>query len=119
MSRASIRVKSIPQNPHRVLINKAHELRRRGVKVYDYTAGQPGLPPCQEALEYFIEQVRKDPFKHFRYMPTQGLPELREAISQDLKKYGGIDCTSKPDIDYYWWSRSTISNTSNTTRRGR
>lgn len=91
MSRASIRVKSIPQNPHRVLINKAHELRRRGVKVYDYTAGQPGLPPCQEALEYFIEQVRKDPFKHFRYMPTQGLPELREAISQDLKKYGGID----------------------------
>jgi aspartate aminotransferase len=91
MSRASIRVRAIPSNPHRLLIAKAHELARRGVKVYDYTAGQPGLPPSREALEYFMEMVRKDPFKHFRYMPTQGLLELREELSRDLKKYGGID----------------------------
>jgi aspartate aminotransferase len=90
-SRVSRRVLQVPVNPHRVLIAKAHELRRRGIKVYDYTAGQPGLPPSKEALDYFIEMVKKDPFKHFRYMPTQGLPELREAISQDLKKYGGIE----------------------------
>ncbi|MEM4718280.1 MAG: pyridoxal phosphate-dependent aminotransferase, partial [Desulfurococcaceae archaeon] len=89
--RVSTRVKSIPLNPHRLLISKAHELRRRGVKVYDYTAGQPGLPPSKEALEYFTEMTRKDPFKHYRYMPTQGIPELREAISQDLKKHGSID----------------------------
>lgn len=91
LGRTSNRVTSIPLNPHRLLIAKAHELRRRGVKVYDYTAGQPGLPPDSEALNYFIEMVLKDPFNHFRYMPTQGLPELREALSTDLKKYGGID----------------------------
>lgn len=90
-SRVSKRVASIPLNPHRILISKAHELRRRGVKVYDYTAGQPGLPPSLEALEYFMEMVKRDPFKHFRYMPTQGILELREAISEDLKKYGSID----------------------------
>ncbi|MEM0246401.1 MAG: pyridoxal phosphate-dependent aminotransferase [Desulfurococcaceae archaeon] len=91
MSRASKRANALPTNPHRILISKAHELRRRGVKVYDYTAGQPGLPPSKEALEYFVEMLKKDPFKHFRYMPTQGLQELREAVSQDLKRYGNVD----------------------------
>jgi aspartate aminotransferase len=88
-------VSSLPVNPQRVLIAKAEELSRQGVKVYNYTAGQPGLPPDREALEYFIEMVRKDPFKHFRYVSTQGLPELRVAISDDLKKYGGIDIQPK------------------------
>ncbi|MEL9909273.1 MAG: pyridoxal phosphate-dependent aminotransferase [Desulfurococcus sp.] len=91
----SRRVSSLPVNPQRVLIAKAEELSRQGVKVYNYTAGQPGLPPDREALEYFIEMVRKDPFKHFRYVSTQGLPELRVAISDDLKKYGGIDIQPK------------------------
>ena len=94
MNRVSRRVSSLPLNPHRVLIARAHELRRRGVRVYDYTAGQPGLPPSLEALEYFMEMVRRDPFKHFRYMPTQGLLELREALSEDLKKYGGVDVSA-------------------------
>ncbi|WP_048058793.1 pyridoxal phosphate-dependent aminotransferase [Desulfurococcus amylolyticus] len=91
----SRRVLSLPVNPQRVLIAKAEELSRQGVKVYNYTAGQPGLPPDREALEYFIEMVRKDPFKHFRYVSTQGLPELRAAISDDLKRYGGIDVQPK------------------------
>jgi Aspartate/tyrosine/aromatic aminotransferase len=91
MSRASMRARSLPINPHRILVAKAHELSRKGIKVYDYTAGQPGLPPSREALEYFTEMIKRDPFKHFRYMPTQGLQELRDAIAQDLKKYGGID----------------------------
>ncbi|WP_248784099.1 pyridoxal phosphate-dependent aminotransferase [Desulfurococcus mucosus] len=87
----SRRVSSLPVNPQRVLIAKAEELSRRGVKVYNYTAGQPGLPPDTEALNYFIEMLRRDPFKHFRYVSTQGLPELRTAISEDLRKYGGVD----------------------------
>lgn len=93
VERVSRRVKTLPTNPHRILVSKAHELRRRGIKVYDYTAGQPGLPPDKNALEHFINMVNRDPFKHFRYMPSQGLPELREAISIDLKKYGNIDVT--------------------------
>jgi len=91
----SRRVSSLPVNPQRVLIAKAEELARRGVKVYNYTAGQPGLPPDKDALEYFIEMLRKDPFKHFRYVSTQGLPELRTAISDDLRKYGGIEVDPK------------------------
>jgi len=87
----SRRVSNLPVNPHRVLIAKAEELARKGVKVYNYTAGQPGLPPDKDALEYFIEMLRKDPFKHFRYVSTQGILELRTAISDDLRKYGGIE----------------------------
>lgn len=91
MSRIASRASKLPLNPHRALIAKADELARKGVEVYNYTAGQPGLPPSKEALEYFFEMVKRDPFKHFKYIPTQGLLELREAVSQDLKKYGGID----------------------------
>lgn len=97
MHRSSRRVNKIPISLHRVLVYKAHDLRKRNVKVYDYTAGQPGLPPDRDALEYFFEMVKRDPFKHFRYMPSQGIIELREAISEDLRKYGGIDI-SENDI---------------------
>ncbi len=87
----SSRVRNLEQNPQRILIAKADELARKGLKVYNYTAGQPGLPPDRKALEYFIEKLKEDPFKHFKYIPTQGLPELRQAISRDLLKYGGVD----------------------------
>ncbi|MEM4551370.1 MAG: pyridoxal phosphate-dependent aminotransferase [Thermosphaera sp.] len=87
----SARVKNLEQNPQRLLIAKADELARRGLKVYNYTAGQPGLPPDKKALEFFIEKLKEDPFKHFRYIPTQGLFELRQALSNDLRKYGGVE----------------------------
>ncbi|MEM2009442.1 MAG: pyridoxal phosphate-dependent aminotransferase [Thermosphaera sp.] len=87
----SARVKNLEQNPQRLLIAKADELARKGLKVYNYTAGQPGLPPDKKALEFFIEKLKEDPFKHFRYIPTQGLFELRQALSNDLRKYGGVE----------------------------
>ncbi|MEM4654237.1 MAG: pyridoxal phosphate-dependent aminotransferase [Thermosphaera sp.] len=87
----SARVKNLEQNPQRLLIAKADELARKGLKVYNYTAGQPGLPLDKKALEFFIEKLKEDPFKHFRYIPTQGLFELRQALSNDLRKYGGVE----------------------------
>ncbi len=68
-------------------------MRRKGVQVYNYSAGQPGFPPPEEALEIFINELRKRPFELSRYIATKGLHELREAISQDIKSHGG------PDID--------------------
>lgn len=82
-------------SPHRALIAKASQLTRSGRDVFDYTAGQPGLPPDEELIADFYGRLTKDPFKHFRYVPTSGIPELREAIREDLKKYGGFDVDSE------------------------
>jgi len=59
--------------------------------VYNYSAGQPGLPPDNEVLRIFYEDMMRRAFEYFRYVESQGLLELREAISEDLKKYGGVD----------------------------
>ena len=90
MRRLSRRIVSIPRSPHRVLVALVEELRRKGVDVYNYTAGQPGLPPSEKALRYFFEKFMEDPFGHSRYVATQGLWELREEISRDLEKYSGV-----------------------------
>ena len=84
-------IREIPTSPHRRLVALVDELRRKGRDVYNYTAGQPGLPPPREVIEEFTIKLLKDTFNVSRYVATQGLYELREAISEDLKKYGGID----------------------------
>ncbi|MGC9122000.1 MAG: pyridoxal phosphate-dependent aminotransferase [Thermogladius sp.] len=91
MTGVSRRSRAIKTSPHRVLVTLADRLRRSGRRVIDFTAGQPGLPPDASALAEFIEFMSKNTFTAFRYAPTQGLPELREEISADLKKYGGVD----------------------------
>ncbi|MCD6083971.1 MAG: pyridoxal phosphate-dependent aminotransferase [Desulfurococcales archaeon] len=91
MRKISERIKELPLSPHRQLVAKVDELKRQGRTVYNYSAGQPGLPPDQEALKIFYENVMKNPFDHFRYMGSQGLLKLREAISEDLRRYGGIE----------------------------
>jgi aspartate aminotransferase len=91
MPGVSRRGSSIKTSPHRVLVALADELRREGRRVIDFTAGQPGLPPDARAVAEFIEFIAKNTFTAFRYAPTQGLPELREEISADLKRYGGVE----------------------------
>jgi len=91
MRKISERIKELPLSPHRLLVAKVDELRRQGRTVYNYSAGQPGLPPDSEALKIFYENVVKNPFDHFRYIGSQGLLKLREAVSEDLKKYGGVE----------------------------
>lgn len=90
MRKISSRSSIVKPSPQRRLIAKANELVRSGRVVYDYTAGQPGLPPDEELIKTFYENLLKDPFNYFRYLPTKGLDKLRVAISEDLKKYGGI-----------------------------
>jgi len=87
----SSKILNISPSPHRELIALAEEARRKGLDVINFTAGQPGLPPMHRALEIFVKQLLERPFEFSRYVPTQGIYELRVEISKDLKKYGGID----------------------------
>ncbi len=91
MRKISDRVNVFQLSPHRKLVAKVEELIRAGRDVYNYSAGQPGFPPDEELIQRFCEGAHRDPFNHFRYMSTRGMAKLREAISEDLKKYGKID----------------------------
>ncbi len=63
-------------------INEAcKELERSGKKIYKFGFGQSPFPvPKEIQKELSINTHRKD------YLPIQGLPELREAISSYLNK---------------------------------
>ena len=65
MPGVSRRSSSIKTSPHRVLVALADELKRRGRRVIDFTAGQPGLPPDARAVAEFIEFISKNTFTAF------------------------------------------------------
>ncbi len=78
----------------RRLFAEVEKMRARGEDVYFLSAGQPGIPPDEELVEYMMKIVLSGRGKVFRYSPSRGLPTLLEAISRDLKKYGKIDVPS-------------------------
>ncbi len=91
MKKISDRVKVFQPSPHRMLAAKAEELKREGKDVFNYSVGQPGLPPSKDLVSLFCQKAKEDPFNHFRYVSASGMYSLKEAISLDLKKYGGLD----------------------------
>jgi len=56
------------------------------------------LPPPEEVVETITTQLHKDPRGSAAYTGTRGRLELLELISQDLKKYGGVDVNPREEI---------------------
>jgi len=81
---------ALSESPIRRLLSIAEEVKSKGKKVISFSAGQPGLPPAKELVEYLASFLRKEPYKASRYSPTEGFLSLRQAISMDLEKYGGF-----------------------------
>lgn len=80
------RILSLKESATLAINEKAKSMRRAGKKVYHFGFGQSPFPvadPIQEAL-------RKNA-GHKEYLPTLGLLELREAISNFYKNYYGYD----------------------------
>lgn len=77
MPRLSERAHRLPASPIRRLVPFADEARRRGVHVHALNIGQPDVPTPRgmiEAYRSYDEAV-------LAYGPSQGLPELREAVA--------------------------------------
>ncbi len=91
MKKISERVRVFQRSPHRMLAAKAEEFRREGRDVFNYSVGQPGLPPSKDLVSLFCEKASEDPFNHFRYFSASGMYSLKQAISSDLKRYGGLN----------------------------
>jgi len=60
--------------------------------------GAPSLPPPQEVVDEIADRIKRDPSNSVCYMGTQGMSDLCDLISQDLKKYGKIDVNPKNEI---------------------
>jgi len=84
--KTSDRARKIQASPIRKLAGIADQAKKRGTRVYHLNIGQPDIhtPPG------FWEAIRDNTPQVLAYGPSQGIPELREAI-QGYYTRGGIE----------------------------
>lgn len=79
----SRRAEAIQESPIRKLAPLANAARARGVKIFHLNIGQPDVPTPPEflrAVAAFSEPV-------LAYGPSEGLPELRQAMVEYFRRY--------------------------------
>jgi aspartate aminotransferase len=59
-------------------------------KVFDFSLGNPNVPPPRALKERLIEVARADEPDLHAYMPNAGLPEAREAIAARVTREQGV-----------------------------
>ncbi len=71
-----------------VITAKAAELRRKGIDVIGFGAGEPDFDTPDFVKEAAIKALKEGKTK---YTPAAGIPELREGIAKRLKEKNNID----------------------------
>jgi aspartate aminotransferase len=69
---------------------KARQLKAAGIKVYDFSLGEPDFTTPEHICRAAADAMRAG---HTHYTPVNGIPELRSAICKWYKNYHGLDCT--------------------------
>ncbi|WP_406614929.1 pyridoxal phosphate-dependent aminotransferase [Candidatus Caldatribacterium sp.] len=85
--RISKRVQMIAPSATLSISAKAQELKRQGVDVISFSAGEPDF----DTPSFIKEEAKRAIDAGFtKYTPTPGIPELREAICEKLKRENGL-----------------------------
>lgn len=71
------------------------ELRDQGATVYQFEGGEPFMP-TPESIKEAAKRALDD--NQTRYAPSSGIPELREAIAEKLRRRNNIPAQSKDVI---------------------
>src|SRR5271154_1476805 len=87
-ARVSARVGRVAPSATLAIDAKAKALKAAGLDVIGFGAGEPDFPTPQAIVDAAVEACR-DPFCH-HYTPTQGLPELRQAIADKTARDTGL-----------------------------
>jgi aspartate aminotransferase len=66
---------------------KARQLKAAGVRVHDFSLGEPDFPTPEHICQAAIKAMRDG---HTHYTPASGIVELRTAISRWYEKFHGI-----------------------------
>ncbi len=87
----SERVQRIKPSPTLAITAKAKELRKRGIDIIGFGAGEPDFDTPDYVKEGAINALKEGKTK---YTPSAGIPELREAIANKLKEKNNVEYTS-------------------------
>ena len=79
----SKRIQIMEQSPIRKLARDAQKVKEKGIKVYHLNIGQPDLKIPKD----FFNKLQNHEMEHLEYSDSEGIPELRKAISEYYKRY--------------------------------
>lgn len=79
----SNRAKETQESPIRKLAGVANEAKKRGIHIYHLNIGQPDIPTPGA----FYQRIKDHADKVLSYGPSDGLPELKEAMIQYFANY--------------------------------
>ena len=91
------RIEKIHVSPIRKVAALLDEARDRGDMI-SFGGGAPSVPPPQELIDEFDRLLRTNPLRSCGYTGTRGIPELREAVAEDVKQYGRVDYDPASEI---------------------
>ncbi|RLI08869.1 class I and II aminotransferase [Candidatus Bathyarchaeota archaeon] len=97
MPSLSARLEHVKKSPVRRVAALLAEARGKK-DLISFGGGAPSLPPPEEVLEYLMGRLKDEPQFSSSYGGTRGFLELRELISQDLKRYAGIEPDPRSEI---------------------
>ncbi len=87
-TRVSARVRALKPSETLALGARARELRAQGQSVVSFAAGEPDFDTPPDICEAGIQAIRAG---HTRYTAVGGVPELRTAIAEKLRRENGLD----------------------------
>jgi len=70
---------------------KARQMRAAGIKVYDFSLGEPDFPTPAHICKAADEAMAAG---HTHYTPVNGIPELKAAICRWYKRFHNFECTA-------------------------
>jgi aspartate aminotransferase len=74
------------------VLNKARALERQGKKIIHLEIGEPDFDTPSNVVEAAVSALHKG-WTH--YGPSAGLPDLRQAIAEEVTRTRGVKCTSE------------------------
>lgn len=86
----SLRMEAVQESGTVKMADRVKALRSSGVDVISFSIGEPDFPTPPHIVEAGIEALRSG---FTKYTPSAGIPELRDAIAEKLRKENGIDAS--------------------------
>ncbi len=77
-------------------LKEVAQLNAEGKDIISLAIGSPDMPPSEQTIEKLCE-VARQPSAH-GYQPTQGTPELRQAMAGFYKRWYGVDLDDKSEL---------------------
>ena len=77
-------------------LKEVAQLNAEGKDIISLAIGSPDMPPSEQTIDKLCE-VARQPNAH-GYQPTQGTPELREAMAGFYKRWYNVDLDAKTEV---------------------